>query len=149
MPDKIVPLRRPEGKPPIFWPDGPTQELRNFVEANASGGTPHEDIAALIGEKIGRLSFSVESLHKYFQHELRLGRAKSNALMGRNIFDRAMAGDRALAIWWSKTQMGWKPPPTDVNNTIPGDYPRITPGMSDQEAVDIYIAAMRGLSPPK
>lgn len=82
----------------------PTPEERRQVEAMAGYGVPHEQIAMLIGEE----GIDADTLKKHFRKELAQGKAKANAKVGQTLFQKATAGDTTAAIWWSKTQMGWK-----------------------------------------
>ena len=72
----------------------------------ASRGTPHTDIASLIGCSKG-------TLRKHFAWELKLGKAEANLRVAEKLYNTAM-GDPTLpttlmaAIFWAKCQMGWK-----------------------------------------
>ena len=80
-----------------------TDEDRRQVEAMSGYGVPIEQIASLTCGGI-----SVDTLYKYFDVELVNGKAKANAKIGQTLFQRAMGGDTAAMIWWSKSQMRWK-----------------------------------------
>jgi hypothetical protein len=82
----------------------PTPEERRQVEAMAGYGVPHDQIAVLIGED----GIDSDTLKKHFKNELLQGKAKANAKVGQTLFQKATSGDTTAAIWWSKTQMGWK-----------------------------------------
>jgi hypothetical protein len=82
----------------------PTAEERRQVEAMAGYGVPHDQIAVLIGED----GIDSDTLKKHFKKELAQGKAKANAKVGQTLFQKATAGDTTAAIWWSKTQMGWR-----------------------------------------
>lgn len=81
----------------------PTADERKQVEALSGYGLPVEQIAILVRGGIG-----LETLYKYFSEEMTSGKAKANAKVGQTLFQKAMAGDTAAAIWWSKSQMRWK-----------------------------------------
>lgn len=81
----------------------PTEEERKQVEAMAGYGVPHDNIASLV-----RGGIDADTLKKHFKTELMQGKAKANAKVGQTLFQKATAGDTTAAIWWSKTQMGWK-----------------------------------------
>jgi hypothetical protein len=66
-------------------------------------GLPIEQIAVLVRDGI-----HVETLRAHFGAELVSGKAKANSGVGRTLFQKAMSGDTAAMIWWSKTQMRWK-----------------------------------------
>lgn len=80
-----------------------TDADRRQVEAMSGYGVPIEQIASLTCGGI-----SVDTLYKYFDVELVNGKAKANAKIGQRLFQRAMDGDTAAMIWWSKSQMRWK-----------------------------------------
>lgn len=90
----------------------PTDEELKQVEAMSGYGVPHEQIAVLI-----RGGINSDTLKKYFAHELMTGKAKANAQVGKTLFQKAVAGDTTAAIWWSKTQMGWKEQASYVDGT--------------------------------
>jgi hypothetical protein len=82
----------------------PTDEERKQVEAMAGYGVPFEMIASLV-----RGGIDADTLNKHFKQELRQGKAKACAKVGQSLFQKATSGDdTAAAIWWTKTQMGWK-----------------------------------------
>ena len=81
----------------------PTPETRARVKELSGFGLNHENIGALIEGGINR-----ETLTIHYRRELDEGKAIANATIGNCIFKRAMEGDTTSAIWWSKTQMGWK-----------------------------------------
>lgn len=80
----------------------PTERTRAEVSAYAAVGVPHHDIAALIG-------VSIKTLLKYYGTELRTGKAKANATVGKRLFQLATDGRNvAAAIFWMKAQAGWR-----------------------------------------
>lgn len=85
---------------PVFEP---TAAERKQVEAMSGYGLPIEQIAILI-----RNGIDADTLRKHFASELVAGKAKANSSVGRTLFQKAMGGDTAAMIWWSKTQMRWK-----------------------------------------
>lgn len=91
--------RRRGGGMPAFQP---TEAERRQVEALSGYGIPQEQIAALI-----RQGIDSDTLAKHFKAELITGRAKANAGVGRTLHQKAMSGDTAAMIWWSKAQMRW------------------------------------------
>lgn len=84
-------------------PFAPSDKDRERVEAMAGYGVPHEQIASLVGDGIHK-----ETLYKYFRRELDQGKAKANVKIGQTLFQQAVNGNTAAAIWWSKSQMGWR-----------------------------------------
>ena len=80
----------------------PTDAERKQVEAMSGYGLPIEQIAILV-----RNGIDADTLRKHFATELIAGKAKANSGVGRTLFQKAMGGDTAAMIWWSKTQMRW------------------------------------------
>lgn len=80
----------------------PTDAERKQVEAMSGYGLPIEQIAILV-----RGGIDADTLRKHFATELVAGKAKANSGVGRTLFQKAMGGDTAAMIWWSKTQMRW------------------------------------------
>ena len=91
---------RPGAGRPAFEP---TDSERKQVEAMSGYGLPIEQIAILV-----RGGIDTDTLRKHFANELIAGKAKANSGVGRTLFQKAMGGDTAAMIWWSKTQMRWK-----------------------------------------
>ena len=79
----------------------PTAEQRKMVESMSGFGVPFAQIAALVG-------VNTDTLSKYYDRELAEGKAKANSKVAQSLFQKATAGDTTAAIWWTKTQMGWK-----------------------------------------
>jgi hypothetical protein len=90
-------------------PFEPTDKDREMVEKLANWGVAEHHISPLIGDGI-----SVMTLRKYFMTELERGRAKASAGIGQTLFQKAMAGDVASLIWWTKTQMRWTEAPRQI-----------------------------------
>jgi hypothetical protein len=80
----------------------PTDEERELVQKYAGLGLSQDQISALIRDGIHRTT-----LMEHFQRELELGKAKAHAKVGGKLFQKAMEGDTASLIWWTKTQMRW------------------------------------------
>lgn len=93
----------------------PTYEDRKLAESMSGFGVPQDQIACLIGGGI-----DLKTLYKYFTKELAEGKAKANSKVGQTLFQKVMDGDTTAAIWWSKTQMGWKETKV-TENTIDGE----------------------------
>ena len=97
--------RRGPGRPAHH----PTDYWRGQVDAYASCGTPHADIAAVIG-------IDAKTLRKHYARELDFAGIKANVAVGRTAFLMATGGPRRLwreavpsmTIFWLKTRMGWK-----------------------------------------
>jgi hypothetical protein len=90
---------RPGAGRPAFVP---TDEDRANVEKLAGLGLSYEQISALVRDGI-----SVPVLMNCFKRELELGKAKAHSKIGGKLFQKAMDGDTASLIWWTKTQMRW------------------------------------------
>lgn len=86
------------GRPPFV----PTDDERKQVEALSGYGLPQDQIAILI-----RGGIALETLRQHFATELVSGKAKANGQIGKTLFQKAMGGDTAAMIWWSKSQMRW------------------------------------------
>lgn len=80
----------------------PTDAERRQVEALSGYGLPMEQIAVLV-----RGGIHMETLREHFADELVAGKAKANSGVGKTLYQKAMSGDTAAMIWWSKTQMKW------------------------------------------
>ena len=93
----------------------PTDSERVQVEAMAGYGVPHDNIAAIIRDCIDS-----DTLKKHFKKELAQGKAKANAKVGQTLYQKATSGDTTAAIWWSKTQMGWKDTQTHEISGVDG-----------------------------
>ena len=83
----------------------PTADERIYVKELATNLTPHESIAALIREEKGGIS--VETLKKHFVKELRIGKAKFDAVAGGALSLKIQQGDTGAIIFYAKTQWGW------------------------------------------
>jgi len=80
----------------------PTDAERKQVEALSGYGLPIDQIAVLVRDGI-----HVDTLRAHFSSELVSGKGKANGQVGKTLFQKAMGGDTAAMIWWSKTQMRW------------------------------------------
>lgn len=83
----------------------PSERDRAQVKALAAMGTPHYDIAKVMG-------LSEPTLRKYFWHELELGGIEANAKVAQSLFKMATDPTHAkavvAAIFWLKTRAGWR-----------------------------------------
>ena len=80
-----------------------TDAERKQVEALAGVGLPHDQIGALLRDGV-----CVDVVRDNFAKELKAGKAKASAKIGQTLFNRAIGGETAALIWWTKSQMGWK-----------------------------------------
>ncbi len=81
----------------------PTDEERALVEQMTAVGIPQGSVALIIRDGIDN-----KTLRKHFRVELDTAKIKANAKIGGMLFNKAMNGDTTAAIFWAKTQMGWK-----------------------------------------
>lgn len=82
----------------------PTAAQRKQVEALAGYGMPQDQIASIVTDN----GIHIDTLRLHFDRELRQGKAKANAHIGKTLFEKATSGDTASLIWWSKAQMRWR-----------------------------------------
>ncbi len=78
----------------------PTDAERRLVEHYISLGYTQDQCAALIGK-------CVDLLARECRDELDNGALKVNAKIGGALFQKAMGGDTAALIWWTKSRMSW------------------------------------------
>lgn len=90
---------RPGAGRPSFKP---TDEQRALVEQVAGYGLPEAQIAALVC-----IDIDADTLRKHFKQELAQGRARANSEIGKTLYQKAIGGDTASLIWWTKAQMRW------------------------------------------
>jgi hypothetical protein len=95
-------VREGAGRPAFV----PTDKDRGLVEQLATWGVAEHHIAPLIADGI-----SMPTLRQYFADEIMKGRAKASMGIGSTLYQKAMAGDVASLIWWTKTQMRWAEQP--------------------------------------
>lgn len=81
----------------------PTAQDRKLAESLSGYGIPIKQIAVLIRDGI-----SVDTLTKYFEKELVLGKARSNLKVVQTLYQKAIDGDLTAAIFLAKTQAGFK-----------------------------------------
>lgn len=105
-------------------PHRPTEQLREAVKVRAGMGQTQDSIARY-------LRIDEKTLRKYYRDELLRGPDEANAQVASAIFNAATGRevqddgtikrvrvDSTLAIWWSKTRMGWKEPPRDQPSDV-------------------------------
>jgi len=81
----------------------PTDDERRLVEQMCAVGIPQESICLVVRDGIDD-----KTLRKHFRRELDTAKIKANAKIGGTLFNKAVNGDTTAAIFWAKTQMGWK-----------------------------------------
>ncbi len=98
----------------------PTDEDRKLVLSLAGFGAPHEYIAERVHNPQTGKALGVVSLRKYFRKELDSGKDQANTLVAQSLFRHATGSGKGAvtaAIFWMKTQAGWKEPPQGVELT--------------------------------
>ncbi len=79
----------------------PTDEQREEIRKLAGLGFNQEQIAIVIGR-------SVDWMAKYCREDLDVGLNETRAKVGNAIVHAAIEGNMTAAIFYAKTQMGWK-----------------------------------------
>jgi len=79
----------------------PTDEERKRIRMYAGLGITQEQIATLIGK-------CVDTLAERCREDLDAGAAEAKAKVGGAIVKAALNGNMTAAIFYAKTQMGWK-----------------------------------------
>jgi hypothetical protein len=87
-------------------PFEPTEEQRKLVRMAAAFGQPHHDIAKIVGVSKGTLA-------AHFREELDTGKAQANFKVAGTLYKAATGPSNEkttiiAAMFWAKTQMGWK-----------------------------------------
>ena len=77
-----------------------TPRDRMMVETLGRAGVPQQIISDLVCGGI-----SLNTLKKHFRSELTVGKAFANYIVAKTLFNKAMAGDTTVLIFWAKTQM--------------------------------------------
>tara|TARA_R110000782_G_scaffold218427_1_gene305786 strand:- start:17882 stop:18271 length:390 start_codon:yes stop_codon:yes gene_type:complete len=103
--EKGMMMKRKQGKPS----HEPTDPKRATVKLHATVGTPQEIIADI-------LSIDAKTLRKHYREELDQSTAKANANIGGALYNKALNGDTAAAIFWMKTRGGWSEKTVVDNN---------------------------------
>lgn len=83
-----------------------TEEKINLVKSLARFGVKTELIA-------NHLRISEPTLFKYYKDHMADSRVFAHMNMGESLYNRALNGDTSAAIFYAKTQMGWKEPKDD------------------------------------
>lgn len=82
----------------------PTEETKATVSGMAAMGVPQEQIA-------GYLGIDPKTLRLHYRDELNAGKATANFAVAKHLYKSATGnGPQSVtaAIFWAKTQMGWK-----------------------------------------
>jgi hypothetical protein len=91
----------------------PSEKDRTLAEQLATWAVAEHHIAKLIGDN----GVDLNTLRKHLGEELARGRAKASMGIGSTLYQKAMAGDIAALIWWSKAQMRWAEQPKVIELT--------------------------------
>lgn len=110
----------------------PTDEQRALVKGFAAVGLPQTQIATY-------LDIDKVTLLKYFRSELDKGMIEANTQIGKILYQKALSGNIAAAIFWAKARMGWSEKivhSNDPDNPMP---PAVNLTMTDKEIISRYM----------
>lgn len=93
------------GRPKIEY----DKKIAEQVQAMSQYGTPQEEIAEMVG-------MSKPTLCKLYKKELAHGFNIAKLSARKKIYERVMAGDPLMLIFYAKTQLGWSEKPKDADN---------------------------------
>lgn len=99
--------RRGRGRPRFQ----PTAAMREQVMTLAGYGIPIDGIALLVKNPETGNGISINTLKRYFEHELAAGKHTANSMVVQSLYTKATGkSPQAVqaAIWWTKAQMGWR-----------------------------------------
>jgi hypothetical protein len=114
----------------------PSEQARKTVEAMASYGIRHEEIAAV-------LDMDDKTLRKYYRRELDIASTKANAMVAQTLFgiatDRNHPKCATSAIFWLKTRAKWREAPAITEDSDFDPVPEVL-GKKAQAARDAETA---------
>lgn len=113
-------------------PHEPTEKTRELVKTLSGLGLPQANICSII-------KISKPTLHKYYRDELDLGLAEANAKIASTLFNSAVSGNTAAAIFWAKARMGWREK-QEMELTVN----KPSSQLSDDELADIAAGSSEG-----
>ena len=123
----------------------PTDETRAQVFALSSFGVKQDDISEFLG-------LSDDTLRKHYADELRRAKVERNAEVaaflfrsanGSTIEDGASYSDcLRAAMFWMKTQGGWRETQQVDHTTNGKDMPAVTINMTPEQAAEAYASAI-------
>jgi hypothetical protein len=112
------------GQPPFV----PTDDHRTSVKLLIGLGRPEELVRLAITNPYTKKPISIETLHRHFAHEIEVGQAEIDMVVGASMAARIRKGSDTMMIWYSKNRWGWrdhpestKPPGNDEYNGKGGD----------------------------
>lgn len=91
-------------------PFKPTDEDRQRVQTLAGLGLRHDEIALMVLWPNG-VPIDEKTLQAHFARELAVGPVLANSQVAQAVLKKALGNgpqSGTLAIWWTKTRMGWK-----------------------------------------
>lgn len=92
-------MAKPIGRP--AWK--PSEEEIRQINLYASAGCTQEQVATLIGKSVDTIC-----RHEAAKEAFERGKAQTIAKVGGSLVRKALSGDTASAIFYLKTQAGWK-----------------------------------------
>lgn len=93
----MIDKKNKNGRPPFVV----TEDNTRMVEQMSGMGVPQEQIASIVG-------CSVDTLFKYFEEQMKLGKGKANFKVAQTLYQQAVKGNVPAAIFWLKTQAKFK-----------------------------------------
>lgn len=113
--DGSLSVKKDLGGNPNFIPHEPTEALIKQVKAMSSCGVQTKLIACFIG-------VSEPTLIKYYKDHMNVARASAHMQVGNSLFQRAISGCTSSAIFYAKTQMGWREQRDDSDRENENDF---------------------------
>lgn len=114
----------------------PTDAQRLLVKELAGFGITQDMIATKLG-------ITDDTLRKYFEHELALGKAEASAMMAQAIFKKALSGSEKLMMYWGNCHLGWSEKSKIEITGKDGGAVQFDINVSSSEAIDRLLAGMR------
>lgn len=111
----------------------PTEENRNKVVSYARVGIPQEDIARV-------LDIDPKTLRLHYRDELDKASIEANSKVGGALYEKALSGDTASMIWWTKARMRWSEK-KEIEHS--GELTKVDKDMSLDEATRTYEDNLR------
>lgn len=118
-----------------------TAEHRLTVQVMAGAGMREDQmVLVLINKETGK-PIDLKTLRKHFRTELDAGHSKADSLVAQGLFKNATTatptypgGIPVAQIFWLKTRMRWKPPPTHEPPNAP---PPVAPTAEEADAQEV------------